>query len=409
MSTRGRRPILGLVFSGANDPWRLTPFSGASLKSSYEVPPLGNTAQVAAAPGEEMHSYPEATRNSLPSVLTTSSPALPPDLLNRTETLPVPEPAWWERILTTCRVAGLARRSRDCRRAWAVFRRAPHFDAVITDGATLGFLFACLQFLRGRRRPVHVMYDCYWYGGNWLRRAVMRFCLRQVDLCVVWTRVECVRYAQAYGVPPSKFAFVRHHHTLKRYRFEIAEGDYIFAGGNSDRDFGLLFDAIRDLPIPCVLATNFRNRLKNLQIPASVRVINASASEFRQLMAGARVVVVPMRANLLRTGGQQTFLNAMCMSKPTVLTDVEGGTDYIENGRTGLLVPYGDAGALRHAIEWLWSNPEEARSLGRRGCEVAVPLTTERCNLEIWSHAFDLVRRTKSPGSEKGQKAQTCM
>jgi glycosyltransferase involved in cell wall biosynthesis len=326
--------------------------------------------------------------------------ALPAELLNRTKVLPPTKEAWWERIVVTLGLPGLARRSRDCRRAWTLFRRVPEFDVVITDGALVGLTFAFLQSLRPSRRTVHVMYDCYWYGGGRFRRGIMRFCLRQVDLCVVWTHVECSRYAGTYNVSPSRFAFVRHHHTLNRYQFEVGDDGYIFAGGNSDRDYKLFCGAVGNLPISCVLATNLPASLAGVRVPPNVHVVNASAVEFRQLMARARIVVLPMRANTLRTGGQQTFLNAMHMGKPVVLVDPEGGVDYIEHGKTGLLVPFGDATALHNAIRYLWEHPEEAHAMGERSREVAVPLTTERCNMEIWRLALRLVHNGQVRATE---------
>jgi glycosyltransferase involved in cell wall biosynthesis len=108
-------------------------------------------------------------------------------------------------------------------------------------------------------------------------------------------------------------------------------------------------------------------------------------------MAKASLVVMPMRATLLHAGGQQTILNAMKMGKPTILTDPEGGSDYIENGRTGVLVPYGDASVLRAAIAHLLAHPEEARQMGDRARSAAAWFTTERCNVTIWNHALQLV------------------
>jgi glycosyltransferase involved in cell wall biosynthesis len=346
---------------------------------------------------------PLESSRKLPNILATGPHALPEELLRRTEVLPPTEKIWWERVFAALRLSGLVQRSRQCRRAWAMFRKSRDFDAVVTDGALLGLTFAVLQRLRRPRRPIHVMYDCYWYGGNWLRRAFMRFCLRRVDLCVVWTRVECVRYAKTYGLTVDKFAFVKHHHTLNRYQFDVGDDGYIFTGGNSDRDYTLFLDAVRELSIPCILATNLPQLLSGLQIPTHVRVISASPAEFRQLMARARVVVVSMQANLLRTGGQQTFLNAMHMTKPVILTDPQGGSDYIEHGRTGLLVPYPDVPALRSAIRSVWENPENARVMGQHGREAALPLTTERCNTEIWNLALGLVASRRHMALMQGE------
>jgi glycosyltransferase involved in cell wall biosynthesis len=88
----------------------------------------------------------------------------------------------------------------------------------------------------------------------------------------------------------------------------------------------------------------------------------------------------------------------MVRGKPVILTDPEGGADYIEHGKTGLLVPYGDVAALREAIRYLWEHPEEARAMGEQAQRAATPLTTERCNVAIWQHALQLVGKMQ-PGA----------
>jgi glycosyltransferase involved in cell wall biosynthesis len=321
--------------------------------------------------------------------------ALPPELLAATEVLPPVRNRWWETVLEKLQLGGFARRSRMARRSLILFRQAPRYDAIVTLGDLEGLFFAALERFRGQNRPAHLMYDSLWYGGGRLRRAWMRFCLRTVDRCIVWASVECERYSRAYGMPREKFLYVPHHHTLKRYVFEVGDEGYVFTGGNADRDYGLFFSAVRDLPAPCVLATNRPRLLAGLVVPPNVRVVSVSPAEFRQLMARARLVVMPMRATLLHAGGQQTVLNAMVMGKPVVLTDPEGGSDYIENGKTGLLVPYGDARALREAIQYLMDHPEEAQAMGDRAKLAAAPLTTERCNTVIWNHTLSLIREAQ--------------
>jgi glycosyltransferase involved in cell wall biosynthesis len=83
-------------------------------------------------------------------------------------------------------------------------------------------------------------------------------------------------------------------------------------------------------------------------------------------MAGCAINIVPMAGGLLHSGGQQTFLNSMWMGKPTIVTDPEGACDYIEDGVDGVLVPAGDAPALRAAILELLDHPELASQIGER-------------------------------------------
>jgi glycosyltransferase involved in cell wall biosynthesis len=326
--------------------------------------------------------------------------ALPSEFQERTVVLVFRKDTWWEKALVSLRLTGVARRSQGLRRAWAFFRQAPKYDVVVTTGTLDGLTFALLQRLRGTSRPVHVMYDCLWYGGSFWKRAWMRACLKTVDCCVVWASVERERYAGTYDVPIDKFIFIPHHHSLLRYTFEIGDEGYLFTGGNADRDYGFFFEAVKGLAIPCLLATNRPHLLEGLQIPANVRIVSATAAEFRQLIARARIVVMPMRASLLHAGAQQTILNAMYMGKPVILTDPAGGADYIAHERNGLLVPYGDVKALQENIRIVWERPELAREMGQRAQETAVPLTTERCNAEMWELAEKVVAERRSSAAK---------
>jgi glycosyltransferase involved in cell wall biosynthesis len=53
----------------------------------------------------------------------------------------------------------------------------------------------------------------------------------------------------------------------------------------------------------------------------------------------------------------------MAAELPVIATDGGGAREIIENGRTGLLVPMGDARALAEALAQLLAQPELARSL----------------------------------------------
>lgn len=324
-------------------------------------------------------------------ILTIEEIALPVDLAGRTDVARQVSPSVFEQRAERLGFRSLARRWREFWHAWSFFREAEVYPAIVTLGDLTGLMVAFLNRIF-RRQAIHVMYDCLWYGGSAIKRAWMRYCILGVDICVVWASVECERYAKAYGVPQSRFRFVPHHHTTKRYQFEVEDGGYLFTGGNWSRDYELFLHAVRDLEFPCILATNRPELLQDLEIPKNVRVINATPEEFRQLIARSRFVVLPMRADLLHSGGQQTFLNAMMMGKPVVLTDPEGGRDYIVDRETGVLVPYGDVEALREAIVCLAKDPEMVRAMGERARQSAMPLDTVICNIRIWEHIAELMK-----------------
>ena len=60
-----------------------------------------------------------------------------------------------------------------------------------------------------------------------------------------------------------------------------------------------------------------------------------------------------------------SILEAMFFACPSVATNVGGIPEVIENGKTGLLAPAGDAEALSRAVETLICDPERRTALGR--------------------------------------------
>jgi len=71
----------------------------------------------------------------------------------------------------------------------------------------------------------------------------------------------------------------------------------------------------------------------------------------------------------LREGLGVAVLQAGAAGLPVVGTRAGGVPEIIEDGRTGLLCPPGDAGALATALASILSNPEAARAMGGRARE----------------------------------------
>src|SRR6185295_4641157 len=67
------------------------------------------------------------------------------------------------------------------------------------------------------------------------------------------------------------------------------------------------------------------------------------------------------------------FMEAMAMGVPVVGTRVIGSVDAVEDGVTGLLVPYGDAPALAQAILSLLDDPTLRQRLTTAASERARP------------------------------------
>lgn len=63
----------------------------------------------------------------------------------------------------------------------------------------------------------------------------------------------------------------------------------------------------------------------------------------------------------------QTLLEGMACGAPGLCTNVASLPEVIEDGVTGLVVPPNDPSALREAIRWMLSHPDESALMGQRG------------------------------------------
>jgi glycosyltransferase involved in cell wall biosynthesis len=270
---------------------------------------------------------------------------------------------------------------------WKLFRASRHFDAVVTGFERPWWVYAALQRFRRRRVPHVVVYVSFVLPRHRLRRALKRFyyrwllyplVLKQVDRIVVFSRYQTDLYATMLGARKGQFVHVPYHTTLYDTRYVSSEGDYVFAGGDFTRDYASLIEAARGLPYRVMIAARFRHYFEGLDVPRNVEILTTTRQGFIDLMAGARVVVVPLRGGLLHSGGQQTYLNAMLMGKPVIVADDCGADEYVTHDRSGMLLAPGDASSLRVAIRTLMEDRDRARGLGREARLAAQAHSPER-------------------------------
>jgi glycosyltransferase involved in cell wall biosynthesis len=116
------------------------------------------------------------------------------------------------------------------------------------------------------------------------------------------------------------------------------------------------------------------------------------------VLAAAAVVLVPSRVEPFGN----TAVEALLSGRPVVVSDVQGLAEIVTDGRTGLLVPPGEAGPLAAAIARLLDDPELAARLGRDGRREALDrFTVERYRsdiAEVFAGRVDKVGRRRRPG-----------
>lgn len=291
---------------------------------------------------------------------------------------------WPKRAAWMSRVDALAR---DALPAWSVLRQLAtspgRYDAVVIDGATGGVvrltdLGAAALLARRRTGPAVVVLDATWgRGRNGLDRLCCRLALRAIDgdrvtYCVL-SREETRLFPATWGVPAARVAFTPFYFTAgdEDLAAPTSEDGGVFSGGDSLRDYAPLLEAARGLDAPVTLATGAL--APGAALPPNVRAGRVPHAEFMRQMRRATAVVVALARTRERSAGQQTYLNAMAMGKVVIVPDVLGVRDYVEDGRTGIVVPPGDAAALARALRWVLDsrNAAAVRELGGRAREDA--------------------------------------
>jgi hypothetical protein len=150
----------------------------------------------------------------------------------------------------------------------------------------------------------------------------------------------------------------------------------VFAGGDSQRDWRLFIEAVRDLPLEVHLVT----ALPPQELPPNVRVeTRLQLCQFRDAMAEATICAIPLVREI--AAGVTVLPMAMALGVAVVATRTGWIEQYVANEEEALLVPVGDVRAFREALLRLHGDPTlRARLVANARRRVA-----EFCDLEAFT------------------------
>ncbi|WP_168583475.1 glycosyltransferase [Gephyromycinifex aptenodytis] len=266
------------------------------------------------------------------------------------------------------------------------------------------FVFAALLKVRPGPRPRVLVTDATWQpGSGWLTESTglptawfalpTKLAVRLIDgphmRYGVLSRQECASFAQTWGVDPDRVVFTPFPATIEPDTV-TTRGDYLFAGGDSLRNYALLEAALTPDGPPARIAARWQPAVPWPNISAGP----VGHEEFVQLLAGCRASVVPLVRGV-RSAGQQSYLNAMALGKPVIVTEAPGVRDYIEHGVTGVIVP-AETEALRAAIRHVMdpANDNHYARMGQRARDwVRANATATRYKDEVLLDAIGLPPR----------------
>ncbi len=174
---------------------------------------------------------------------------------------------------------------------------------------------------------------------------------------------------------------------LFRDRFGIA-GNYVLFVGRLASNKGLVelvtaFAALarEDANAQLVLVgadggqrANVEGRVRGFGLEGRVHLLGHLPDE-ALLAAAYREATVTVLPSEYEAFGL-VLLESLAQGTPVIASRVGGIPEFIEDGRSGLLVPAKDAGALAAALHQVWNDPALARRLGHHGRTETVPRFT---------------------------------
>lgn len=188
---------------------------------------------------------------------------------------------------------------------------------------------------------------------------VLRPVLRAAARVVVFTAGQRSAVSARYGIDPARIAVIPNGVEEKFFnparRLPRARPRLLFVGRLAvQKNIPLLLGALAGISdrFETTLAGDgeLEARLKDLAARLELKNVTfhgrADGAELRDLYRSADIFVLPSE----REGMPLVLLEALAAGLPVVATDIPGNRDVIVDGVHGVLVPSGDASALRKAL-----------------------------------------------------------
>jgi len=246
---------------------------------------------------------------------------------------------------------------------------------VYSTGETWGLPMGLAGMMLRRRHFTHVVYVHRVFSPVWLRFLRTTRHSLAVDGWICVTRHQAALLRRALAVNDKSVTAISQGVDTAFFdpakTIRLPQSPYILTVGAEMRNYGLLFEAVRDLDVQVVVKASSAwmtsGRHTWTSVPANVTIITQHLSyvELRDLYAGASLVVAPLYETA-QAAGITTILEGMAMQKCVIATHSSGLPDALIDQRTGLMVAPA-VQDLRIAIETLWREPERCAALACEG------------------------------------------
>ena len=251
----------------------------------------------------------------------------------------------------------------DLFRALRILTRRHHGDVILTVCESGALPLLLLRRMFGFRLPV-VSVDISLASGWRIRDHILNLVMPRLDGVIVLASNQ-IGYIRQKWPTRAPIEFIHQHIDVGFFRPGpfVADGPVLTVGDDCGRDYVTLLTAIEGLDLTLVAKTG--KSISDHPTLPHIRVLRTRLpwKAYRTLYEQARFVVLPLFSSI-HSSGVSSLLEAMAMGKAVIVSDSPGLRDYVVADVTGLVVPCGDASALRAAIRRLTEDDTLCRRLG---------------------------------------------
>ena len=248
-----------------------------------------------------------------------------------------------------------------------IYIYSPKWDVVISTSFLDGLGLSAFQFFGFRRGIKHIIIDQAALSANAKLHRILPIFMHNVNKIICYTTTQANWWKKRIG--SNKSVFIPYSISDRAKGLAIKEDDYVFSGGASSRDYATLVRAVSGSEIPVIICAckdpvTRKTSLEGIPVPSNVSVKPMLPhDQFFKLIRESKIVVIPLQ-DVPRAGGQSVLLESFAAGKPVIATRTDGMKDYIEDGKTGILVKPNDPKELKEAIFSLLQNETLRKSLG---------------------------------------------
>lgn len=257
-----------------------------------------------------------------------------------------------------------------------LFSRRPAIFFTTSYSLTFAILlFQALTFSRARhisvslnlsRRPLKF--------DNRAVNALINRLFARLDLVLVHSMHEVGLFHDLHAIPREKFVFVHWGYDLPVFdstRFDDHSKPYFCMIGRNNRDRASFLSAMRDLPAHGVLVAPAYAPVDPATVPDNVEVLyDIPNDDCLNCIANSRANIILV--NDENSGaGHITAVYAMHLGIPQVVSNAMPLREYFIDGFNAVMVPIGDAAAVRTALTALLDDDTRSARIADNGTEAA--------------------------------------